>query len=221
MTQIEKNNIRPITIPCGEKHLEGNIYLPKNAQGIVLFAHGSGSSRFSVRNQFVSRQFNEAKFGTLLFDLLTPEEEMDDVQTLKYRFDIPFLSKRLVIVTDWLTTQSAAHGLPLGYFGASTGAAAAIFAASERPNKVKAIVSRGGRPDLAMEALPQIKAPTLLIVGGEDKTVIECNQKALHALTSIRYLEIVPGASHLFEEPGTLQVVARLARAWFSEYLVP
>jgi putative phosphoribosyl transferase len=220
MKNLDINIEHPLVIPCGDKTLDGLLQVPKDSQGIILFVHGSGSSRFSVRNQFVARHFNEAKFATLLFDLLMPEEEVEDVKTLKYRFDIDFLSSRLLIVTDWIVTQQIAHGLPIGYFGASTGGGAALVAASKRPNLVKAIVSRGGRPDLAMEFLDDIKAPVLLIVGENDVPVIELNEKALQKLQGIRRMEIVPGASHLFEEAGTLQAVANLARKWFREYLI-
>lgn len=209
----------PLIIPCGKNSLDGILHVPKNAQGVVLFAHGSGSSRFSVRNQLIARSLNEGRLATLLFDLLTPEEEEQDTKTLKFRFDIPMLATRLIAATDWIVRQPIAHGLPLGYFGASTGGGAALIAAAERANVVKAVVSRGGRPDLAGDNLFRVKSPTLLIVGGNDIPVIEMNQEALLKLQCQKCLEIIPGATHLFEEPGTLQEVARLAKAWFNEHL--
>jgi len=220
MVQLAIDTEQSIVIPCGSVNLDGIFHMPKNAHGIVLFAHGSGSSRFSARNQFVARILNQAKLATLLFDLLTPSEEEEDTKTLKIRFNIEFLANRLVTVTDWIQAQSPTHGLPIGYFGASTGGGAALSAAAKRPNAIKAVVSRGGRPDLAGEALAEVRAPTLLIVGGNDPQVIELNQEALINLqVSTKRLEIIPGASHLFEEPGTLQEASRLARDWFNEYL--
>jgi pimeloyl-ACP methyl ester carboxylesterase len=220
MVNLAVDTEHPVIIPCGANKLEGILHVPKDAHGIVLFAHGSGSSRFSIRNQFVARSLNAVKLATLLFDLLTPEEEKEDVQTLQYRFDLDFLTSRLITATDWMVEQPIAHGLPIGYFGASTGGGAALMAAAEKPNIVKAVVSRGGRPDLAWNALQQVKAPTLLIVGGNDTSVIEMNERVLPQLQTIKRLEIIPGASHLFEEPGTLQEVAQLAQGWFSEYLI-
>ena len=198
--------------------LEGGLSIPKGAQGVVLFAHGSGSSRFSPRNRYVAQVLQNAGIGTLLFDLLTRQEEAIDERTGQLRFDIGFLARRLVEVTDWLATDLSGKGLKLGYFGASTGAAAALVAAAERPDDIKALVSRGGRPDLAREDLPRVKAPTLLIVGGKDYQVIEMNRDALVKLRGEKSLIIVPGATHLFEEPGTLEEVARLAADWFSRY---
>jgi putative phosphoribosyl transferase len=209
--------VRPVS---GESTLEGNLVVPVNATGIVLFAHGSGSSRFSPRNRYVAQVLQEAGLATLLLDLLTPTEEAIDERTAGLRFDIPFLARRLVSATDWLLHQTATHHLRIGYFGASTGAAAALVAAAERPEVVGAIVSRGGRPDLARAALPRVKAPTLLIVGGNDPLVVELNQEALDRLTTINRLTIVPGATHLFEEPGALEQVAQLAQEWLSQYLV-
>ena len=210
-----------ISIPSGQIELEGELKLPKGATGIVLFAHGSGSSRHSRRNQYVARLIREAGVGTLLFDLLTKQEEAIDAYTGELRFDIEFLAKRLVDVTNWITTQPATRHLRIGYFGASTGAAAALMAAVELPNIVAAVVSRGGRPDLAAEALPKVKAPTLLIVGGNDDVVIGLNEKALAKISCEKELKIVPGATHLFEEPGTLEQVAHLASAWFKKKLQP
>jgi putative phosphoribosyl transferase len=193
--------------------------VPTNAIGLVLFAHGSGSGRLSTRNQFVATVLQKAKLATLLFDLLTAEEEVQDNITSVYRFDILFLAQRLVAATDWAMSQAITQKLPIGYFGASTGGAAALVAAAEEADTIKAVVSRGGRPDMAMDALPYVKAPTLLIVGGDDYVVIEMNQTAFDKLRMIRRLEIIPGATHLFEEPGALQGVARLAADWFTEYL--
>jgi putative phosphoribosyl transferase len=195
--------------------LEGMLAEPDDAQAIVLFAHGTGSSRFSPRNRFVADELNGAGLATLLIDLLTPEEEHAERVTRHLRFDIGLLAERLLAATD--AEQS---GLPLGYFGASTGAAAALVAAAERPKRVGAVVSRGGRPDLAGEALGRVLAPTLLIVGGDDRLVLELNREAMEQLGAERELEIVPGATHLFEEPGALERVAELARDWFTRHLV-
>jgi dienelactone hydrolase len=200
--------------------LEGNLSLPKGARGIVLFAHGSGSSRFSPRNRYVARLLNQGKLATLLVDLLSPEEEAVDQRTAQLRFNIGLLAERLVAVTDWFVEQPNTRPLPIGYFGASTGAAAALVAAAERPKIVRAVVSRGGRPDLAGPALAHVEAPTLLIIGGSDPLVIELNRAALAQLRCEKRLVIVPGATHLFEEPGTLDEVARLARQWFERYLM-
>jgi dienelactone hydrolase len=201
--------------------LDGDLVLPEAARGVVLFAHGSGSSRHSPRNRRVARVLNEAKLATLLIDLLTPEEEAIDLRTAHLRFDIGLLADRLVGVTDWLTQNADTRHLRVGYFGASTGAGAALVAAAERPDVVGAVVSRGGRPDLAGPALEQVRAPTLLIVGGDDLPVIELNRAALEQLRCEKRLVIVPGATHLFEEPGALDEVARLAREWFERHLMP
>jgi putative phosphoribosyl transferase len=199
--------------------LDGDLHLPHGARGVVLFAHGSGSSRHSPRNRSVAQALHRASLGTLLMDLLTREEEEAEARTGHLRFDIDLLARRLAAATDWLQRDEQTAALPIGYFGASTGAAAALVAAAERPEAVKALVSRGGRPDLAGEALARVRAPTLLIVGGEDGPVIEMNRQA-HALLRVeKRLEIVPGASHLFEEPGTLETVARQAAAWFGGHL--
>ncbi|HET9424714.1 MAG TPA: dienelactone hydrolase family protein [Gemmatimonadaceae bacterium] len=210
----------PVVIPAGVM-LHGDLTAPAGAQGLVVFAHGSGSSRFSPRNQRVAGHLHAGGLATLLFDLLTADEEVVDARTARLRFDIPMLAERLVHVTDWLGTQPATRGLGVGYFGASTGAAAALIAAASRPDVVRAVVSRGGRPDLAGAALARVEAPTLLIVGGDDEPVIGMNRSALAQLAArTKRLEIVPGATHLFEEPGTLDRVCDLALRWFDEHLV-
>jgi len=212
--------IDPIVhVTAGPIALEGNLAIPDGAHGIVLFAHGSGSSRHSPRNRFVASELQGRGLATLLIDLLTAEEEQVDMRTGHLRFDIGMLAHRLVVTTDWLANQAQTEQLKLGYFGASTGAAAALVAAAERPKRVAAVVSRGGRPDLAGPALPNVAAPTLLIVGGDDGPVIGLNRQAYARLHVEKRLEIVPGASHLFEEPGTLEEVARLAGEWFERYL--
>jgi len=208
-----------VQIPVRSAALHGDITVPDRATGIVLFAHGSGSSRLSPRNRSVARRFQEAGLATLLFDLLTPAEEEVDEQTREYRFDIELLADRLVEVTDWVTTQDELKRLNVGYFGASTGAAAALFAAARRPEVVRAVVSRGGRPDLAAPLLGQVRAPTLLIVGGLDDVVIGMNEEALAQLRTEKSLEIVPGATHLFSEEGALETVGRLAADWFTKHL--
>ncbi|HKY26378.1 MAG TPA: dienelactone hydrolase family protein [Pyrinomonadaceae bacterium] len=210
-----------IKIRSGRVQLDGELKVPQGANGIVLFAHGSGSSRHSRRNQYVARVIREAGAGTLLFDLLTKEEEAIDAYTGELRFNIEFLARRLVDATNWITSQPSTQHLRIGYFGASTGAAAALIGAVELSNIVAAVVSRGGRPDLARNALAKVKAPTLLIVGGNDDVVIELNQEALAKLTCEKELKIVPAASHLFEEPGTLEQVAQLASNWFKKKLQP
>jgi len=215
---------QPVEIQLGKVWLQGELTIPLQAQGLVLFAHGSGSSRFSSRNQFVAEALNAAGFGTCLFDLLSLQEEREDQVTGQYRFDIPMLSARLVGVTDWLVDYLANTNLTLniGYFGASTGAAAALIAAAERPRLVKAVVSRGGRPDMAAHSLSRVQAPTLLLVGGLDGVVIELNQSAYRQLSDQipKELVIINGASHLFEEPGKLAAVAQAASIWFEKYLV-
>jgi putative phosphoribosyl transferase len=207
-----------VRVPAGSVTLDGNLSLPTEAGGIVLFAHGSGSSRHSPRNRYVARLLNEARLATLLIDLLTQQEEAIDMRTAQLRFDIELLAERLVAATDWLTQQPETRHLRLGYFGASTGAA--LVAAAERPDVVGAVVSRGGRPDLAGPALERVRAPTLLIVGGNDSPVIELNWTALAQLRCEKQLVIIPGATHLFEEPGALDEVARLAREWFKRHLM-
>jgi pimeloyl-ACP methyl ester carboxylesterase len=208
-----------VTVRAREVALEGVLSIPESAAGVVLFAHGSGSSRFSPRNRFVADFLNEGKLGTLLLDLLTAEESEIDERTGVLRFDIDLLSRRLAGVVDWLGARAETRDLRVGLFGASTGAAAALNAAAERPEQVSAVVSRGGRPDLAMAALPRVRAPTLLIVGGLDGPVIGMNRRAAEALACEHRIEIVPGATHLFEEPGKLEEVARLARGWFRRHL--
>lgn len=216
----KQNEIREIKIPSKAGTLEGFLSIPQESKGIVIFAHGSGSGRFSPRNQFVAKVLNEAHLGTLLMDLLTPSEEKIDDQTGHLRFDIPLLAERLEEAADYLIKQKETKGLSIGYFGASTGAAAALVAASRQgPEKIKAVVSRGGRPDLAGTALSRVRSPTLLIVGGLDFTVIELNQQAYELLPSEKRLEIVPGATHLFEEHGCLEEVARLSTHWFKRFL--
>jgi len=210
---------RLVRVAAARVLLEGNLTLPEGARGIVLFAHGSGSSRFSPRNCYVAQQLNREKLATLLVDLLSPEKEAIDLRTARLRFNIGLLAERLVGVTDWLVRQPDTRPLRIGYFGASTGAAAALVAAAERPQIVRAIVSRGGRPDLAGPAFARVEAPTLPIVGGDDMPVIELNRAALAQLRCEKRLVIVPGATHLFEEPGALDEVARLAREWFQQYL--
>jgi putative phosphoribosyl transferase len=199
--------------------LEGNLLIPANAPGVVLFAHGSGSGRFSSRNRYVAEELRAAGLATLLIDLLTPEEEQIDMRTAHLRFDIGLLADRLVGAIEWLEQEQRTRAMKVGLFGASTGGGAALVAAARRPDRVAAVVSRGGRPDLAGPALPHVTAPTLLIVGGDDTPVIALNRDAYHQMKSLRRLEIVPGASHLFEEPGALEQVARLAGDWFKKHL--
>ena len=206
-------------IPAGDVVLDGDLLIPSGASGIAVFAHGSGSSRHSPRNKSVAHVIREAGVGSLLFDLLTREEESVDVFTRHLRFDIEFLTARLIQVTRWLAGQEETRNLRVGYFGSSTGAAAALMAAAKLGAEVGAVVSRGGRPDLAGDALPLVKAPTLLIVGGHDETVIELNQNAYARLRCEKELRVIPGATHLFEEPGALELVADLAAAWFEEHL--
>lgn len=210
-----------LQIPAGDVLLHADLRMPSAAQGLVLFAHGSGSSRHSSRNRYVAQVLNEAGLATLLADLLTEEEEVIDEQTRHLRFDIGLLADRVVGMTDWVAASPLTRGLPLGYFGASTGAGAALVAAAHRPDDVRAVVSRGGRPDLAGTALPRVKAATLLIVGGADEEVIELNERALALLACERRLVTVPGATHLFPEPGTLEQVAMLARNFFLAHLSP
>lgn len=210
---------RTISIPTGVVTLEGTLGVPPSATGVVLFAHGSGSSRFSPRNRFVARAFRDAGLGTLLLDLLSRSEEDVDEITRHHRFDIPMLADRLVVAIDWLRQEPDTADLPIGLFGASTGGGAALVAAAERSDRVSAVVSRGGRPDLAGNYLPLVEAPTLLIVGGDDDVVITLNERARNAMRAKVRLEIVPGATHLFEEPGALERVAELARDWFLQHL--
>ncbi len=202
-------------IQAGSATLVGNLSIPENATALVLFVHGSGSSRHSPRNQFVARTLNNAGLATLLFDLLTPEEEAIDARTAELRFNIKLLAERLVHATNWAKQQQQTRDLRIGYFGSSTGGGAALVAAAEGPQDVGAVVSRGGRPDLAGEALPKVQVPTLLIVGGDDDIVIELNEQARDRMRCEVKLEIVAGATHLFEEPGALEQVAKLASDWF------
>src|SRR5438132_8467597 len=215
---VDRNEGR-VTIDADGVTLEGNLIVPDRAAGVVLFAHGSGSSRFSSRNRYVAQVLRDGGLGTLLIDLLTAREEEIDERTAHLRFDITMLATRLVGATQWLAEQEETRRLNVGLFGASTGGGAALVAAAQRPDRIKAVVSRGGRPDLAGAALPHVKAPTLLIVGGDDTPVIQMNQEAYDRMTTLRKMIIVPGASHLFEEPGTLEEVARLATEWFKKYL--
>ncbi len=210
---------RAVKISIGKITLEGDLVIPKNAPGIVLFAHGSGSSRHSSRNRYVARVLQDAGLSTLLFDLLTREEEAVDQYTMHLRFDIPLLAQRLAGATKWILENEDTKHLGVGYFGASTGAAAALVAAAANPAPVRAVVSRGGRPDLAADALPRVQAPTLLIVGGDDEPVIDLNKEAMSKMKAECKLVIVPGATHLFEEPGKLEEVAVLARDWLSQHL--
>ncbi|MBN2109468.1 MAG: alpha/beta hydrolase [Methanosarcinaceae archaeon] len=216
MVDREENEV---TIALDSVSLKGNLDIPDGAEGIVIFAHGSGSSRFSPRNRFVARYLQGQGLATLLFDLLTAEEDEIDRLTARFRFNIELLAQRLVAATDWVTMSPATSDLKVGYFGASTGAAAALIAASEKVEQIHAVVSRGGRPDLADGALGTVKAPTLLIVGSRDRPVIDMNEWALERLNSVKEMKLVNGATHLFEEPGTLEEVARLAGEWFVEYL--
>ena len=217
--QPATNGETAIFIPVERMMLHGELVVPDSALGVVLFAHGSGSSRKSPRNRHVAQVLQEAGLATLLMDLLTPEEEGIDSSTAALRFDIDLLARRLVEATRWVSVQPKTESLSIGYFGASTGAAAALVAAAELPEMIGAVVSRGGRPDLAGEALRQVVAPTLLIVGGEDPVTIDLNRKALEELPGEKKLVIVPGATHLFEEPGALDIVARKARDWFVSHL--
>jgi putative phosphoribosyl transferase len=208
-------------IPTGDAVLDGDMVVPSGASGIAVFAHGSGSSRHSPRNRSVARVIREAGVGSLLFDLLTREEESVDVFTRRLRFDIELLTRRLIEATRWLASQEETRNLRIGYFGSSTGAAAALMAAARLGDEIGAVVSRGGRPDLAGDALPLVKAPTLLIVGGHDETVIELNQDAYARLRCEKELRVIPGATHLFEEPGALEQVADYAADWLKGHLQP
>ena len=215
-TQLQR---RHVTVPAGGARLEGDLTVPRETIGTVVFAHGSGSGRFSPRNQYVAAELVRGGLATLLMDLLTSAEEATDRRTAHLRFDIGLLSERVIAAIDWLEADEQVGSLHVGCFGASTGAAAALVAAAERPRKVRAVVSRGGRPDLAGEALRRVTAPTLLIVGGRDPEVLRLNQQAQTLLAGESRLEIVPGATHLFEEPGALEQVAALARDWFVRHL--
>jgi putative phosphoribosyl transferase len=208
---------REVQIVADSLTLPGTLALLEKAGGLVIFAHGSGSSRFSKRNRYVARVLQKAGIGTLLFDLLTQEED----QVYENRFNIDLITERLVKATEWLATQDEARGLAFGYFGSSTGAAAALRAAAHLGSRIKAVVSRGGRPDLAMEVLDRVEAPALFIVGAFDEVVLGLNQQAYEKLKTTKNLEIIPGATHLFEEPGTLELAAKAAASWFKKYLAP
>lgn len=214
---IEARKSRTVRIEGDGFILEGNLVMPSNPEGMILFAHGSGSSRHSPRNRFVAEILQQAGLGTLLFDLLTPQEDME----YQERFNIPLLAQRLIFATQWLENQSALPELAIGYFGASTGAAAALMAAAELEEKIQALVSRGGRPDLAMDYLDHVKTPSLFIVGERDELVLDWNLQAMEKLRSTKEIQIIPGATHLFEEAGTLEQVADLAKAWFLRFLAP
>ena len=210
-----------VTIPGPDGlALEGDLAVPDDPVGVVAFAHGSGSSRHSSRNRMVATYLQQRGLATLLMDLLTEEEERIDLRTRHLRFDVELLARRLTGAADWLRSSEVA-GLPVGYFGASTGAAAALIAAGDRPDAIAAVVSRGGRPDLAGERLADVRAPTLLVVGGNDEVVVELNRAAQRRMAAPSRLAIVPGATHLFEEPGALETVAELAGAWFTQHLAP
>jgi len=210
-----------IPIPAEDVHLKGELRLSDDSSGLVLFAHGSGSSRHSPRNQFVARMLRDAGVGTLLFDLMTAEEETAEANSRHLRFDIPFLARRLVTATQWALDEATTRDISVGYFGSSTGAAAALVAAAELPEEVNVVVSRGGRPDLAGDALERVRASTLLIVGAKDTTVVSLNEDAYSRLQCEKALRIVPRATHLFEEPGTLETVARMASEWFVDHFQP
>ncbi len=215
--------LEPVTIATEVGHdIGGDLCVPVDATGVVVFAHGSGSSRFSSRNRAVAASLHARGLGTLLLDLLTEQEAQVDAVTPSYRFDVPRLGSRIVVATDWLQRQPKLHALPVGYYGAASGAAAALIAAAERWTVVGAVVSRGGRPELADAALPRVQAPTLLIVGGLDQEALRHNERAMYRMTSAHVeLEVVPGATRLFEEPGALDSVGRLAGDWFTKYLRP
>ena len=220
MTRPTKRyKMHEVRIHAESEVLSGNLTIPDNVSALVMFVHGSGSSRHSPRNQFVARTLNDAGLATLLFDLLTPGEEAMDLRTREHRFNIALLAERLLQATKWAKQQEQTQDLCVGYFGSSTGGGAALVAAAEIPHDVGAVVSRGGRPDLADDALPNVQAPTLLIVGGHDNIVIELNEMARDRMRCEVKLEIVPGATHLFEEPGALEKVAQLASGWFARHL--
>ena len=219
MKSVNETVEEPVRLQAGTVVLEGTLGIPAGASGVVLFAHGSGSSRHSVRNRAVAAAFRQGGLGTLLFDLLSAQEEAVDARTTRLRFDIALLAERLICAVDWIGSRPEARGLLMGLFGSSTGAAAALVAAARRPAVVGAVVSRGGRPDLAGAALPAVQAPTLLIVGGDDEDVLALNRHAERELRCENELAIIPGATHLFEEPGALDKVARLAGDWFIRKL--
>ncbi len=215
-----ETTISPIRIPVTRNAaIEGNLTIPPNATAVITFAHGSGSSRFSPRNQYIAKTFNDNGLATLLIDLLTDKEEEIDMSTAEYRFNINLLAERLITATEWLKLDPSTQNMAFGYFGASTGAAAALIAAAKLGGDIKAVVSRGGRPDLAADFLWEVKAPTLLLVGGDDTEVIELNQQALEMIGAEKKLIIIPGATHLFEEPGKLDEVAEFSVDWFKRHL--
>jgi putative phosphoribosyl transferase len=217
---MHEQNISQVKIPVSKTtSIEGNLTIPLNAKAVIIFAHGSGSGRFSPRNQYVAKIFNQAGLATLLVDLLTSEEETVDVDTGEFRFNINLLAKRLISATEWLKLDAKTSDCVYGYFGASTGAAAALIAAAKLASDIKAVVSRGGRPDLAADYLQEVRAPTLFLVGGLDSVVLELNQKAMDRMVAKKELVIIPGATHLFEEGGKLEEVAKLSTEWFKRYL--
>ena len=217
---MHEQNISQVKIPVSKtSSIEGNLTIPPNAKAVIIFAHGSGSGRFSPRNQYVAKIFNQAGLATLLIDLLTSEEETVDEDTGEFRFNITLLAKRLVSATEWLKLDAKTSSCAYGYFGASTGAAAALIAAAKLSSDIKAVVSRGGRPDLADDYLQDVRAPTLFLVGGLDSVVLELNQKAMDRMDAKKELVIIPGATHLFEEAGKLEEVAKLSTEWFKRYL--
>lgn len=216
---MEQTRAVPVRIDVDDAVLDGDLAVPENARGLVIFVHGSGSSRFSSRNRYVAGELNRAQFATLLADLLTPAEDVVDTRTAQFRFDIGLLGSRTIGMIDWSREHEQLKNLPIGLFGASTGAAAAIIAGARRPDDTHAVVSRGGRVDLAGDALGELRAPLLMIVGGDDTVVLSLHRKSLERLHSTHELQVVPNASHLFEEPGALEVVAALARSWFERYL--
>ena len=218
MNKVLENEC-PVKVTIGKVTLEGDLCIPPDVAGVVVLVHGSGSSRLSPRNRYVAQIIRQVGLATLLFDLLTPEEEAVDIQTGRYRFDIRLLANRLIGATAWLKQNAETEHMNIGYFGASTGAAAALLATAEHPDDVAAVVSRGGRPDLARPALPYVKSPTLLIVGGRDLPVMAMNRDAANELKVDKKLVVIPGATHLFEEPGTLEEAAKLASNWFVNYL--
>ena len=214
-----EQQVQIVTGSTGSTFLEADLVMPTNAQGVVVFAHGSGSSRKSRRNRYIADILHQVRYATLMLDLLTPEEELLDAQTEQLRFDMELLTERLIGATDWIAQSGDTRHLSVGYLGASTGAGAALMAAAQRPDAVRVVVSRGGRPDLAGEFLSQVKAPTLLIVGGKDVPVLALNQHVVEQMQTTVQLKIVPHATHLFEEPGALEKVAQFASQWFEQYL--
>ncbi len=219
MTAKHKEPATPVRIPIAGAALHGDLQMAPDAHGIVIFVHGSGSSRFSPRNRYVAEELNKRGLTTLLLDLLTEEEQRIDTETMQYRFDIPLLAGRSTLAAKWVSGQPGTGRLPIGLFGASTGAAAALITAADMKRDIAAVVSRGGRPDLAEGALNKVEAPTLLIVGGDDETVLALNKKAMAQMHCTTKLHIVPGATHLFEEPGTLEQVVSAAGDWFIEHM--